>query len=163
MFWVQALVAVAIVCGTVIVAAGRGDGVTLPPRDAASEWADRDGQIGEQDLDSLQIGVAARGYRMEEVDAVLDRLGSEIGARDARIAQLEHVLEVTQQEPAPTPAGLPPSAWDPPRRPGAIEPAVEPPSSEVLEPSSSEVLETTPETPPVAPADADESGSADRA
>jgi hypothetical protein len=97
LFWLQALVAVVIVCGTVIVAGGRGDGITLPGRPDPYEWADRPEPIHEEDLDELHIGVAARGYRMDEVDAVIERLGSEIGTRDERIAHLEHVIEMTDR------------------------------------------------------------------
>ncbi len=35
--------------------------------------------------------MALRGYRMDEVDDVLDRLGAELALRDARIAELEAV------------------------------------------------------------------------
>ena len=40
-------------------------------------------------MDALRFTVALRGYRMDEVDAVLDRLVGEIEVRDARIAELE--------------------------------------------------------------------------
>jgi hypothetical protein len=86
----------------VIVAGGRGDGITLPRRPDPYEWADREEPIREQDLDELHIGVAARGYRMDEVDAVIERLGTEIGTRDERIAQLEHVIEMTGRRDEPT-------------------------------------------------------------
>lgn len=36
----------------------------------------------------LRFGVALRGYAMDQVDAVLDRLAAELDARDARVAQL---------------------------------------------------------------------------
>jgi DivIVA domain-containing protein len=35
---------------------------------------------------------ALRGYRMGEVDDVLDRLGAELAERDVRIAELEAAL-----------------------------------------------------------------------
>jgi DivIVA domain-containing protein len=40
------------------------------------------------DLDGLRFGIALRGYAMGQVDDVLDRLGREIAARDARIDEL---------------------------------------------------------------------------
>jgi hypothetical protein len=104
-FWLQALLAVVIVCGTVIVAGGRGDGITLPGRADPYEWADREDPIHERDLDELHIGVAARGYRMDEVDAVIERLGTEIGERDERIAHLEHVIEIRDQSDGPGAGG----------------------------------------------------------
>jgi DivIVA domain-containing protein len=44
------------------------------------------------DVDSLRFNVGARGYRMDEVDVVLDRLSAEVSQRDARIAALEAAL-----------------------------------------------------------------------
>ena len=49
------------------------------------------------DLDDLRIAVALRGYRMSDVDDVLDRLGAELAERDARIAELETALAGAQQ------------------------------------------------------------------
>ena len=40
------------------------------------------------DLRALQFGVGLRGYRMDEVDEVLDRLTKEIADRDQKIADL---------------------------------------------------------------------------
>lgn len=40
------------------------------------------------DIDALRLPVAPRGYRMAEVDDVLDRLAAELAERDARIAEL---------------------------------------------------------------------------
>jgi DivIVA domain-containing protein len=47
------------------------------------------------DVDSLRFNVGARGYRMDEVDVVLDRLSAEVSQRDARIAALEAALTAT--------------------------------------------------------------------
>lgn len=44
------------------------------------------------DVDALRLPLGLRGYRMEEVDDVLDRLGAELSERDARIAELEASL-----------------------------------------------------------------------
>jgi hypothetical protein len=44
------------------------------------------------DVDSVRFNVGARGYRMDEVDVVLDRLSAEVSERDARIAALEAAL-----------------------------------------------------------------------
>ena len=63
--------------------------------------------VAEEPLDAaavrgLRFGVALRGYAMDQVDAVLDRLAAELEARDARIAELEAPL-----------AGLPAASVDP--------------------------------------------------
>jgi len=44
------------------------------------------------DIDAVRLPVAVRGYRMADVDEVLDRLGAELAERDARIADLEASL-----------------------------------------------------------------------
>ena len=50
------------------------------------------------DLRALRLAVVLRGYRMEEVDWVLDRLAEQVDARDREIARLRSVLHV---EPVP--------------------------------------------------------------
>ena len=42
-----------------------------------------------QDVERLRFSLAPRGYRMSEVDAVLDRLAAELADRDRRLAALE--------------------------------------------------------------------------
>jgi DivIVA domain-containing protein len=43
-------------------------------------------------VDGLRFPLAARGYRMADVDDALSRLGAELAERDARIADLESAL-----------------------------------------------------------------------
>jgi DivIVA domain-containing protein len=40
------------------------------------------------DVDGLHFSLGLRGYRMDEVDQVLDRVSAELRARDAEVAQL---------------------------------------------------------------------------
>jgi DivIVA domain-containing protein len=47
-----------------------------------------------EDVDSLRFAVGLRGYRMDEVDDVLDRLAADIAERDARITELERGASV---------------------------------------------------------------------
>ena len=61
---------------------------------------------------ALRLPVAARGYRMADVDDVLDRLGAELAERDARIAELESALAGAQAA-----AGRGPSAMRRSREP----------------------------------------------
>lgn len=44
---------------------------------------------GADDVRAVRFGLALRGYRMRDVDDVLERLAAELAARDARIAVLE--------------------------------------------------------------------------
>jgi DivIVA domain-containing protein len=50
------------------------------------------------DLRALKLSVALRGYRMDEVDWLLDRLSEQVDSRDQEIARLRSVLHV---EPVP--------------------------------------------------------------
>ncbi len=56
------------------------------------------------DLRALRLAVVLRGYRMEEVDWVLDQLAEQVDARDREIARLRSVLHV---EPLPDPGAAP--------------------------------------------------------
>lgn len=68
-----------------------GDGGAL--RDAGTDrLADRlpaDRPLLRSDIDAVRLPTAVRGYRMLDVDEVLDRLGAELAERDAYIAELE--------------------------------------------------------------------------
>ena len=46
------------------------------------------------DLRGLKLSVALRGYRMDEVDWLLDRLSEQVDSRDREIARLRSVLHV---------------------------------------------------------------------
>ena len=50
----------------------------------------------------MRFAVGVRGYRMDEVDDVLDRLSVEVAERDARIAELEQRL-ASRGVPRPEP------------------------------------------------------------
>ncbi|HVE74390.1 MAG TPA: DivIVA domain-containing protein [Mycobacteriales bacterium] len=47
-----------------------------------------EGLLQPEDVGAVRVGVALRGYRMAEVDEVLERLGRELAERDARLATL---------------------------------------------------------------------------
>ncbi len=56
-----------------------------------------DRSLTNADVDSVRFSVGARGYRMDEVDEVLDRLSAEVSERDARISELEAQLGVVER------------------------------------------------------------------
>lgn len=60
------------------------------------------GQIDPSHLESVRFAVVLRGYRMDHVDEVLDRLRLELSERDERIAELE--ARTADQLPRRTPA-----------------------------------------------------------
>lgn len=79
-----------------------------------------DRMLERSDVDAVRFAVGLRGYRMDEVDDVLDRLAVEVSERDARIAELEGRLRgqgvprplgtTPPADPAAPPPGEPPAA-----------------------------------------------------
>lgn len=105
MFWLQVVVAVGIVLATVLVAGGRGDG--LSPAEAGRRPAalPEDRALVPADFDALDLGVGFRGYRMDEVDEVIDRVVFELAERDERIAELESRTTTTRSVDRPASSG----------------------------------------------------------
>lgn len=48
-----------------------------------------EGPVRAEDVPAVRFGMTLRGYRMSQVDAVLDRLAEELRTRDERISVLE--------------------------------------------------------------------------
>lgn len=83
MEWVFTALALAVVTAVAMVAVGRLGGLApaVPDRPDVRVPAGR--PLGAADLREVQFSVAVRGYRMDEVDALLARLAEEMTARDA--------------------------------------------------------------------------------
>ncbi|MFD0025556.1 hypothetical protein [Streptomyces sp. NPDC058382] len=98
MFWFLLLAMVVVVAAVTLVVVGGGKSAIL--QDVAPEQltdplpATR--PVGRADVEALRLPVAARGYRMTDVDEALGRLGAELAERDARIAELESALAGAQ-------------------------------------------------------------------
>jgi DivIVA domain-containing protein len=101
MFWFQLAVVVVLLIAVGWVAVGGGGHMSAPVPDRPDPAVPETGLLGRGDVDKVRFSVGARGYRMDEVDDVLDRLAYEIDVRERRIAELEGAAHV----PAPgTPA-----------------------------------------------------------
>ena len=116
-----------------------GRGETQPPADVRRSPVElpEDRDVVGDDVRALRISVAFRGYRMSEVDWLLDQLAQVLDERDAEIATLrassrpsahgahaaEAVAATPVGEPADTsdtdPEGVPVAAGDEERRTGA--------------------------------------------
>ncbi|MEV7597812.1 DivIVA domain-containing protein [Kitasatospora sp. NPDC089797] len=110
MFWVIVVAMAVVVGGAALVALGGGGSMpeAVPDRIAARLPQDR--PLSKTDVDDLRLPMAVRGYRMDEVDDVLDRLGAELAYRDTRIAELEaaaHLRGSVEASPVPDPAAEP--------------------------------------------------------
>jgi DivIVA domain-containing protein len=67
--------------------------LALPPR-----------PLGPADVAAVRFSMAPRGYRMSEVDVVLERLAAELADRDRQLAELRSGARRDADEVAPEPA-----------------------------------------------------------
>lgn len=84
MTWFFAVVVVAVMGGVAVVAAGRGGSMSETYDDRPDARVPADGPLTASDLRQVRFGTALRGYRMSEVDALLDRLAAERDTRPDR-------------------------------------------------------------------------------
>ena len=97
MEWFIAVVAiVALGIAAVAAAGGVGEMSREPVYDTyRQDLPDR--PLTARDLENVRFGVTLRGYAMAQVDDLIERLGREIGERDARIAELSGLYEPEEQ------------------------------------------------------------------
>ncbi len=86
------LVAVALVGVVAAVAVGRLRGGLEEPVRSRRDNALPAGRLEPADLGRARFSVGLRGYRMDEVDAALDRVQAELAERDAEVATLRGAL-----------------------------------------------------------------------
>ena len=86
MTWLFAFVIVALMGVIAVVATGRGGSMADTYDDRPDSRVQADGPLTAQDLRRVRFSTALRGYRMSEVDALLDRLAAErdVAAADDR-------------------------------------------------------------------------------
>jgi DivIVA domain-containing protein len=82
------LLVLAVLGAVAVVAAGWGDGLA-PSTRRPGPRAELPPDPRADDLDRVRFAVGLRGYRMDEVDEVLDRLREELRIRDERVAALQ--------------------------------------------------------------------------
>lgn len=101
MFWFQLCVVVALLIAVGWVAVGGGGHMSQPNPDRPDPAVPETGMLARGDVDKVRFSVGARGYRMDEVDDVLDRLAYEIEVRERRIAELEGNPDAAAEQGAP--------------------------------------------------------------
>ena len=84
MTWFFAVLIVIVMGGVAVVATGRGGSMAETYDDRPDVRVPADGPLSARDLRSVRFGTALRGYRMSEVDALLDRLAAELDAGPER-------------------------------------------------------------------------------
>ena len=92
MMWFFAILIVLALGAIAVVAAGRGTPMSPAYGDSPDALVPADGPVTADDLRRIRFPLAFRGYRMAEVDALLERLAEERetvarGARPARGAR----------------------------------------------------------------------------
>ncbi|MEU3708928.1 DivIVA domain-containing protein [Streptomyces catenulae] len=93
MFWfllIAMVVVVAVV--TLVVVGGERGGLRDAEPEQLYDPLPQERPLTRADIDAVRFAVTARGYRMNDVDDALDRIGAELAERDARIAELEAAL-----------------------------------------------------------------------
>jgi DivIVA domain-containing protein len=103
--FLQLILVLAVIAGVAAVAAGKVRGGLPAPASTLPEVELPADAMATRDVDAIRFSVGFRGYRMDEVDAVLDRLGLELGAREEELRELRQQLygggPETVVEPAP--------------------------------------------------------------
>jgi DivIVA domain-containing protein len=84
MMWLFAILVVLALGGVAVVAAGRGAPMEPAYDDAPDSLIPAEGPLTADDLRRVRFPIALRGYRMAEVDALLDRLAEEREVAEAR-------------------------------------------------------------------------------
>ena len=78
--WFFAILIVLALGGVALVAAGRGAPLAEVYDDRPDAEVPADGSLAADDLRRVRFSLAFRGYRMSEVDALLDRLAAQLEA-----------------------------------------------------------------------------------
>jgi DivIVA domain-containing protein len=77
---------------------GRGEELAPLPPGASPTKLPSEGVTAE-DIRELRFQQVLRGYKMSEVDWVLERVGRELDGLRTRVAELERRLDTVRQEP----------------------------------------------------------------
>ncbi|MCB0894129.1 MAG: DivIVA domain-containing protein [Nocardioides sp.] len=89
--WFFAILVVLALGGIALVAAGRGAPLAEVYDDRPDATVPADGSLAAADLRRVRFSLALRGYRMSEVDALLDRLASQLESHEPDGALPEEV------------------------------------------------------------------------
>lgn len=82
MMWLFAILVVLALGGVALVAAGHGEPLAPAYDDRPDVGVPATGPLGAEHLRSARFGMVLRGYRMAEVDALLERLATQLEGAD---------------------------------------------------------------------------------
>lgn len=103
MTWFFAIVIVLVVGVIAVVASGRGGSMADVYDDRPDSRVQADGPLTARDLRTVRFSTAFRGYRMSEVDALLDRISSELQQEEAAQVQADTSSDDDATTPDPQP------------------------------------------------------------
>jgi len=87
LYGLVAVVAVAVLYGLAVLVLPAGEQLA-PPAPDLKPWSLTDRSLNAEDLVTVRLPVALRGYRFAETDQLLDRLTYELAQRDEEISRL---------------------------------------------------------------------------
>jgi DivIVA domain-containing protein len=143
----EVILAVAVLAGVALVAVGRGDPMAAPDPTPSPLEAGR--QLRADDIERVRFRVALRGYRMDEVDLVLERAAAALRELEARPAQPEALAARQLPQADVTEPGPPVDSAAPEPR---VESAPAEPPGEAPEPLAGRREQLTPQDQPRPPA-----------
>ena len=129
--WLALVVAVVLVGLTVAAVLGRIDGSLVEPTTSLSYVPLPDEPLTAEDVRQLRLDTGLRGYRMDQVDEVIDRLSAELTQLRNDLAAVSEVeARVPHVDVVPTPE--PPSVAEPQSAPEPLPAAHPLPAPEPL-------------------------------
>lgn len=90
--WFLGLIVVLLIGAVAVVASGRWGAMAPAYDDRPDLTVPARQALSADDLAKTRFGVGLRGYRMDEVDTLLERVTREVAERDRRIADLERAV-----------------------------------------------------------------------
>ncbi len=90
--WFFALIVVVLIGAVAVVASGRWGAMSTAYDDRPDMSVPARQTLTSDDIETARFGVGLRGYRMDEVDTLLERVAREVAERDRRIADLERAV-----------------------------------------------------------------------
>src|SRR3954452_10594748 len=90
--WFFGLIVVLLIGAVAVVASGRWGAMSTAYDDRPDMTVPARQALTATDIESARFAVGVRGYRMDEVDTLLERVAKEVAERDRRIADLERAV-----------------------------------------------------------------------
>jgi DivIVA domain-containing protein len=97
--WFFGLVVVLLIGAVAVVASGRWGAMSTAYDDRPDMTVPARQALTSTDIESARFAVGVRGYRMDEVDTLLERVAKEVAERDRRIADLERAVAPIVEAP----------------------------------------------------------------